>query len=181
MTQKAFDAAGFIQVDLKAGAILTPGAKNMALVPFDLFDAIAATDALKQAALEWGEARGRVFSQIPEHKDMGMEVLAQHLQGEIALIGAGSTRFEVIGDALLVHVSCSTGTPDALAKILEGYIAGYLSAVAGMAFYSFASKDESRELSVFVGNSAAVNTVKQQVTEGVSFLDAITQYIEEVA
>ena len=181
MTENAFDAKGFVQIDLKSGTIQNPSQKDMALIPFELFEAVPASEALKQAAFKWGESRGTVFSKIESSGSLSMEVLAQHLQGEVALIGAGNTSVDVSGDALLVLICGPSVSYPSVGTVLEGFIAGYLSTVASQAFDGVSFFDDNNKRTVFVGNPDAVNTIRKHMANNMSFTDALAQLVKEVA
>ncbi|MBN2716407.1 MAG: hypothetical protein JXX14_11170 [Deltaproteobacteria bacterium] len=181
MTEKAFDAAGFVQFDLASGTIENPIHERLALIPFELFTAIPATDALKQAAHAWGKSRGRVFKVMEGSGALTMTVLAQHLQGEIAMMGAGSAGIEVWGDALLVRIEGKMATSKAVAKVIEGFTAGYFSAIASEPFDGISDSPDDAHLIVFLGNPEAIIAIRKHMMNDVPLLDAVTQLIKEVA
>jgi len=181
MTEKSFDAAGFVQIDLKSGTIRTPGDTTMALIPVDLFAAIPATDELKEGARIFGNNRGKIFRQNQVLSSASMAVLAQHLQGEIALIGAGNTSIDVFGDALIVKIHGPMTGYRSAAVLLEGFVAGYISAVSESEFNAISSQMNGSGLGIFVGNPDAVKVIYNALSASVPLMDAILRLKREVA
>ncbi|MBN2527333.1 MAG: hypothetical protein JXR76_13140 [Deltaproteobacteria bacterium] len=181
MTEKAFDAAGYIQINLKSGTIQNRMEKNMALIPLELFKAIPASEDVRSMAWGWGKERGSVFKDTMDIAQISMDVLSEHMQGEIALIGAGSTEIDVYGDAFMLQITGNTFMPDSFGFMLEGYVAGYISAVSSAHFDAVSKPDASNRLTIFLGNSEAVKKVKELLQKKATIADAVAQLHREVA
>lgn len=181
MTEKSFDAAGFVRIDLNSGTIQTPGNTTMALIPVDLFAAIPATDELKEGARIFGNNRGKIFRQNQVLSSASMTVLAEHLQGEIALIGAGKTSIDVLGDALIVKVHGQMTGHRSAAVLLEGFVAGYISAISESEFNAVSSQENGSGVRIFVGNPDAVKVVYNALSDTVPLAEAVLRLKREVA
>lgn len=184
MIDNAFDAAGFIKVDLETGTISSPLQTPLALVPLSVLQTLTPTSAGKDASVNWGKERGEVLASTLNVEIATMDVLAQHVQGEIALMGMGRASIDVFGDALLIKIT--GGTPAAAASpvvsaILEGFSAGYISAVSKKEFDALTIEHGADVRVLFVGHVDTTARVKSLLAAGIAPLVALEKLHKEVA
>ncbi|MBN2343816.1 MAG: hypothetical protein JXX29_22130 [Deltaproteobacteria bacterium] len=181
MTDNAFDAAGFITVNLDTGCIDSPAQTPMVVVPREVLASLAPSDEFLRAAREWGSRRGEVFAQSVNLAAESLDLFAQHIQGEIALMGLGRASLEVYGDALLVNIAVTESASNVIVEMLVQFISGYFSAQSDNVFTSTILENVDSRLQLFVGSVEAVAEMDAQLQQGVSVSEAIAVLHKEVA
>jgi hypothetical protein len=170
MEKPLFDAASFLEIDLTRGSISSAGKEQLALVPTQVLRALEPGDALDAAASDWGHAHGR---RLAEQVDLdadntSLEALASHLGGTLAAFGMGRLSVEIRGSALLFRTGWD-GDPaltEGMSALLEGFLAGYLSALGTQPFAAVHLGKDSQGRLFWAGNPDAAKEVRRLVATG---------------
>ena len=172
MEKPLFDATSFVEIDLTQGSISSAGKDQLALVPTKVLRALEPSDALASAASDWGHAHGRrLVARVDLDADnTSLEALASHLGGTLAAFGMGRLSVEIRGSALLFRAQ-GGGEPslaDGMSALLEGFLAGYLSALGTQPFAAVhLGKDNDPGCRLFwAGNPDAAKEVRRMVAAG---------------
>jgi hypothetical protein len=183
MAGPVFDAAGYVRFDLHAGSVGTRDGDDLVLVPLELLGVPVLGGELASAARSMGEARGVRFAAWAATSSgaepLGLEALAQNLDGALAVLGFGRTEIDVRGDALLFRVRgrCDVAGSEALGPFLCGFFAGFVSAIdPSMPFdvvYIGTEAGGTDDAVFFAGNPDAVERMNRWLGEGVDPYDAI--------
>ncbi|MFO8073353.1 MAG: hypothetical protein R6V85_15925 [Polyangia bacterium] len=183
MDQLAFDAGGFVRIDISTGEIRSAAEERLALLPAGVVASLQPGEALSGEARRWGEIHGkRLANKIAEgHERAEIEVLAEHLAGVLAVAGLGRAALEIRGDALLLRLhspaggSAGTGGRRAL---VAGFLAGYLSALEPAGFDAIHLLEKDTEELFWAGAPAAVERVDAWLAQGVDPLAALDRLAE---
>ena len=184
MSQPIFDAARFVEFDLEKGTISSTGSEKLALVPIEALAAIVPSEDLARAARKWGGLHGaRLRALQAEAKEsLGMESLAEHLGGTLATLGMGRIGVEIRGDALAFKAEGQAGgLASGAGALLEGFLAGYLSALGSREFEVIHLGASRGGEIFFAGNKAAAERVRWWIGEGIGPLAAIERLAEGIA
>lgn len=183
MAGPVFDAADYVRFDLPAGAVGSRDGDDLVLVPLELLGVPVHGGELASAARAMGEARGVRFAAWAATSaganPLGLEALAEAVDGSLAVLGFGRTEIDVRGDALLFRVRgrCDVGGYEALGAFLCGFFAGFVSALDPSkqfdVIYLGPGGGEAEEAVFFAGNPDAVDRVNGWLADGVEPYDAI--------
>jgi hypothetical protein len=183
MPDLRFDPSKAVTFDLTHGLVHLEGAPSRVLVPAEALLALAAAagaEATATFARTFGEAMGRRvaarFSDQSEQSVSGtpVEVVVEHLGGELALAGLGSLGLERWGRAavLVVDQSPLGAAGDGL---LEGVLAGAVEAAAGRSVHALRLGRDGVRARFLLGGSAGTGRVRAWLAEGVPWGDALVR------
>lgn len=178
MPDLRFDPSKAVTFDLAHGLLSLEGAPARLLVPAEALGALAAAAGPEAAAAfgqVMGEAMGRrVQARLAEVGAAPVEVVVDHLGGELALAGLGSLALERWGRALVLVVDRSPlgASGDAL---LEAVVAAAIEGCAGRAVQAVRLGREGARARFFVGGEAGAAKVRAWLDEGVAWGDAIVR------
>jgi hypothetical protein len=171
MPGPAFDAADYVQFDLRAGAIRSRDDDALVLVPRELLGG----EALGRSARTFGETRGKRFAAWAASRTgqdpLALDALADSVDGALAVLGFGRTEIEIRGDALLFRIKgAAEGATEATVALLGGFLGGFLSALdPEMRFEAAhlgASAGGPDEIVFLVGNADALRRVARSIADG---------------
>jgi hypothetical protein len=172
MTKQVFDAGSFMEVDLVSGSIFSKGRDRLALVSLDILKFLPESEALHQAAAEWGRRHGRLLSEQLKKDagpdDAGMETLSGHLGGTLAAFGMGRLRVEIRGDAMLFRTEMENNDESAQGTwtLLGGFLSGYLSGLTGLPFAVLDLGPISQGRLFWAGNPKTAVAVQSRLDAG---------------
>jgi hypothetical protein len=183
MPDLRFDPSKAVTFDLTHGLVQlqgAPGAPSRVLVPAEALVALAraaGAEGTAAFAASLGEIMGRrVAGRLAERGvgEAAVEVVVEHLGGELALSGLGSLGLERWGRAAVLVVDESPlGAPgDAL---LEGVLAAAVAAAAGRLVHARLLGRDGVRARFLLGNLAAVDRVGAWLAEGVPWGEAIVR------
>lgn len=181
MDSQYFDAAGFLSFNLADGEVRGASSEQLALIPYEMLASLEPGDALVNAARGWGEQHGSRLARAIEDggRPSGVEALAEHLGGTLAVLGMGKCRVEIRGAALLFRMSAtSSATAAGQRSLVSGFIGGYLSAVADQQFEVIGLGENRGDDLYWAGNPDAVEQIARQIEGGSEPLEAITALVE---
>ncbi len=180
MDKPVFNATSFVDINLATGAITSNADDRLALVPTQILKALQPGDDLSRAAFQWGKQHGH---QLAKHAStgLGMEELASFLSGTVAALGMGRISIEIRNEALLfrakglrdVEAPVSRGE----SELLEGFLAGYLSALGEQSFLVIHLGEEGGDLLFFAGNPTIVGEVRKFPAKGNERIAAVEKLI----
>lgn len=182
MDKPVFNATSFVDINLATGAITSSADDRLALVPKGILKALKPGDDLARAAFQWGKQHGQ---QLAKHAStgLGMEALASFLSGTIAAFGMGRLRIEIRNNALLFRAR-GVGDGDVEAtltlgesELLEGFLAGYLSALGEQPFCVIHVGEENGDQLFFAGNPTVVGEVRKLPAQGNDRVAAVEKLI----
>lgn len=181
MTDVRFDPSKAVTFDLAHGLVHLEGAPARLLVPADALGALAGAagpEAASAFGRTLGEAMGRrVASRLATAEGVGaaaIDVVVDHLGGELALSGLGSLGLERWGRALVLVVDQSPlgAVGDAL---LEAALAGAVEAAAGKSVRTVLLGREGVRARFLVGGEAGAAKMKAWLAEGLAWGDALVR------
>jgi hypothetical protein len=183
MTQYAFDAAGFATFDLAEGTIRSENNEQLTMIPLSLISKLPESGAFLNEAKEWGFKRGKVLLTVLDSGlDKEMDVLADHLAGELAVMGFGRIAVKLYGDALLFNVTASDSElfTASVKSLVANFLKGYIKALMpSFDFEIIPIAQEQRSVLFFMGNEVAINRVQSDIKEGISAMSAIERLMEK--
>jgi hypothetical protein len=178
MPDLRFDPSKAVTFDLTQGLVHLEGARL--LVPAAALLALAAAagpDARAVFTRTLGEAMGRRVADRLSGDGVGaaaVDVVIEHLGGELALAGLGSLGLERWGRAVVLVVDHSPlgaeGDP-----LLEGVLAGAIVAAAGRAALALHLGREGARARFLLGSAAGVAKVRDLLAGGVPWGDALVR------
>jgi hypothetical protein len=178
MVQPRFDPSGSLKFDLGRGHVTLDGSSGRMLVPIDELLELCKTageDATRNFGRRLGaEAGRRAASRIGAADKAGIEVVLDHLGGDLALMGLGSMGIERWGRALVVTFDGSPlgAAGDALlAAILEGSLQRAFGRDVAVVVLA---RDASR-VRLFVGSAAGAEKARGWLASGSSWGDVLTR------
>ncbi|MFT3774501.1 MAG: hypothetical protein QM820_54785 [Minicystis sp.] len=180
MSDLRFDPSKAVTFDLAHGLVHLEGAPSRLLVPADaLAPLIEAAGPAAAAAFgrSIGEAMGRRVASRLHAEGVGaaaVDVVVEHLGGELALTGLGSLGLERWGRALVLVVDQSPlgAGGDAL---LEAALAGAVETAAGRSVRALLLGRDGVRARFFVGGEAGTEKVKGWLAQGISWGDALVR------
>ncbi len=180
MPDLRFDPSKAVTFDLTHGLVHLEGAPSRVLVPAEALLALAAAagaEATATFARTLGEPLGRrVAARLSEQSVIGapVEVVVEHLGGEMALAGLGSLGLERWGRAavLVVDQSPLGGAGDVL---LEGVLAGAVGAAAARTVHVLRLGRDGVRARFLLGGEPGVARVRGWLAEGVPWGDALVR------
>jgi hypothetical protein len=180
MPDLRFDPSKAVTFDLTHGLVHLEGAPSRVLVPAEALLALAAAagaEATAAFARTLGAAMGRrVSARLAEPSVSGaaVEVVVEHLGGELALAGLGSLGLERWGRAavLVVDQSPLGGAGDAL---LEGVLASAVEAAAGRSVRALRLGRDGVRARFLLGGSRGLEKVRGWLAEGVPWGEALVR------
>jgi hypothetical protein len=180
MTDLRFDPSKAVTFDLSHGLVHLEGAPARLLVPADALLALAKAAGPEASAAfgrALGEGMGRRAAARFDLEGLAaapVDVVLDHLGGELALAGLGSLALERWGRALVLAIDASPlgGDGDTL---LEGVLAAAIEAGAGRRVHVIALGRDGARARFLVGGEAAVEKVRAWLGEGVSWGDALVR------
>jgi hypothetical protein len=179
-----FDPSKSITFDLTQGQVHLAGAPSRVLVPASALVAVCSA-AGSDATAELGRAIGDAMGRRVAHRFAGegdgasvrgatIELVVDHLGGELALGGLGSLQIERWGRALVLVVDQSPLGPQGdalLASVLESALS---QATGRSACVSVLDRAAARAR-FLVASAAAIEKVRAWLREGTSWGDALAR------
>ena len=189
MPDLRFDPSKAVTFDLTHGLVHLEGAGARVLVPADALFALAAlagAEAGAALARSMGEAMGhRVAARL--HAEgvaaAAVEVVVEHLGGELALAGLGSLGLERWGRALVLVVDHSPFGAGGDA-FLEGVLAAAVEAAARRDVHALRLGRDGVRARFLLGGRAGTDKVRAWLAEGIPWGEALVrlhQLLPEVA
>jgi len=180
MPDLRFDPSKAVTFDLTQGLVHLEGAPPRVLVPAAALLALAAAagaEATAAFARTIGEAMGRRVAGRLEEGGVGaapVEVVVEHLGGELALAGLGSLALERWGRAAVLVVDQSPLGAGGNA-VLEGVLAGAIAAAAGRPALALLLGREGSRARFLLGSDAGVTRVRAWLAGGVPWGEALVR------
>jgi hypothetical protein len=181
MPDPRFDPSHAVTFDLTHGLVHLEGAPSRLIVPAEALGALAraagpgATAAFGRST---GEAMGRrVASRLAAAGGVGgaaVDLVVEHLGGELALGGLGALSLERWGRALVLVVDQSPLGVEG-DGLLEAILAGAIEAAAGRAVRALLLGRDAVRARFLIAGAAGVETVRAWLAEGVSWGDALVR------
>lgn len=180
MPNLRFDPSQAVTFDLTQGLVHLEGAPARLLVPAAALLALATAagaEATATFAHALGEAMGRRVEGRLTAEGVGaapVDVVVEHLGGELALAGLGSLGLERWGRAVVLVVDHSPlgAEGDAL---LEGVLAGAVAVAAGRAALALRLGRDGGRARFLLGSDAGVTKVRAWLSEGVPWGEALVR------
>ena len=174
MDKPVFDGAAFVSIDLDTGQVSTKEHDRLALVTKEILSLLAPSAELLSAAKGWGETHGKSLNRQVDPGQAGIESLASHLGGTLAVFGMGRVALELRHDALLFRVSEEEATfTDGMAMVISGFLSGYIEVVSGRSFQVLDLGAVGADRIFWAANPGAVDEVKRAIGRGTRPLEAI--------
>lgn len=180
MTDLRFDPSKAVTFDLAHGLVHLEGAPSRLLVPAEALGALARAagpEAASAFGAAIGEAMGRrVAARLGEGgaASASVDVVADHLGGELALAGLGSLGIERWGRALVLVVDQSP-LGEGGDRVLEAALASAVHAAAGRSVRVALLARDGVRARFLIGGEAAIEKTKRWIDEGVAWGDAIVR------
>lgn len=180
MTDLRFDPSKSVTFDLAHGLVHLEGAPSRLLVPAEALGALARAAGPEAAGAfggAIGEAMGRrVAARLGEGgvASASVELVVEHLGGELALAGLGSLGIERWGRALVLVVDQSP-LGEGGDRVLEAALGSAVQAAAGRsARVALLARDGVRAR-FLIGGDAAIEKAKRWLDEGVAWGEALVR------
>jgi hypothetical protein len=180
MSDLRFDPAKAVTFDLTHGLVHLEGAHSRLLVPADAFIALAraaGAEASSGFARAMGEAMGRRVAGRLSAEGVAaapVEVVVEHLGGELALAGLGSLGLERWGKAAVLVVDQSPLGPEG-DSLLEGVLAASVEAAAGRPVHALCLGRDGVRARFLLGGHAGVHKVRAWLAEGIPWGEALVR------
>jgi hypothetical protein len=163
---KPFAAQGALRFDLRGGSASDALGERLMLVPAVAFDGLETAHAVAMGRAI-GRAAGRRmvarFGGTEGVRKATLEVVVEHLAGELAITGLGAVHLERWGKALVVVIKRPAVGSDAL---LGAAIAASLEATTGREVACASLGRHGDESRYFVGSQHATANVEAKIAEG---------------
>lgn len=180
MPDLRFDPSKAVTFDLTHGLVHLEGAPSRVLVPAEALLSLArAAGAQASAAFagSLGEIMGRRVASRLSEQGVGaaaVEVVVEHLAGELALAGLGSLGLERWGRAVVLVVDQSPlgGPGDPL---LEGVLAAAVAAAAGRTVHALRLGRDGVRARFLLSGRAGTDKVRAWLAEGIPWGEAIVR------
>lgn len=176
MAGPAFDPSGAVRFDVKSGAASDARGARLVLVPASAIEALERTTpgALAQIGTEVGRACGaRVAARLGGAagvRGATLELVVEHLAGELAIAGIGAVHLERWGRAMVFVVANPGVNSDAFAIAA---LSGALNAATGNEVALAALGRDGGVARYFVGTPQTVTKAKSLVSQGKSWGDVL--------
>lgn len=181
MPDLRFDPSQALTFDLAHGLVHLEGAPSRLLVPADgllVLARAAGPAAVAAFGRSLGDAMGRrVASRLAEAEGVRgatVEVVVEHLGGELALAGLGSLGLERWGRALVMVVDQSPLGAEG-DGLLEAVLAAALEAAAGREARALLLGRDAVRARFLIAGSAGIEKVRAWLGEGVAWGDALVR------
>lgn len=177
MPDLRFDPSKSVTFDLAHGLVHLEGAPARLLVPADALAALAAAAGPEAAAAfgrALGEAMGRRVAARLAAGEAAVDVVVEHLGGELALVGLGSLGLERWGKALVLVVDQSPLGAGG-DRLLEAALAAAVEAAAGRHVHAVLLGREGVRARFLLGGEAGMVKVRTWLAEGASWGDALVR------
>jgi len=180
MAEPRFDPARTLSVDLPRGRLTLDGSDARLLVSLSAVDELlesCSADARRAFGLRAGTEIGRrLVERLGEQLLVGapVELIVEHLGGELALMGLGSLEVEQWGRALVFGIDQVIGSPriaGLLADILEGVLQRSLSRDASLVSLG----TEDGRLRLLVVGRQVKPVVDEWLQQGTSYGEVLTR------
>ncbi|APR83174.1 Hypothetical protein A7982_08523 [Minicystis rosea] len=181
MSDLRFDPSKAVTFDLAQGHVHLEGAPSRLLVPADALGLLVEA-AGAEAAAAFGRSLGtsmgrRIASRLSAAEGVGaaaVDLVVEHLGGELALAGLGALGLERWGRAIVLVVDhCPLGaTGDAL---LEAALGSALASAAGRSATVVRLDRDGVRARFFVGGEPGAAKVKAWLSQGISWGDALVR------
>jgi hypothetical protein len=180
MPDLRFDPSKAVTFDLARGLVHLEGEPARILAPAAALVALAdaaGPGATAVFAVTLGESMGRrVADRLSTEgvRASSVDVVVEHLGGELALAGLGSLALERWGQAavLVVDQSPLGAKGDVL---LEGILAGAIAAAAGRAAVALHLGRDAARSRFLLGSDAGVAKVRAWLLQGVPWVEALVR------
>ncbi len=170
MEKPLFDASSFVKIDLTKGAISSSGKDRLVMVPISVLQSLRPSDTLRTAAMDWGKLHGRRLAERVDQtaENTSLEALSSHLGGTLAAFGLGRLSIEIHGSALLFKAEgdLNSRITDGVSVLMEGFLAGYLSALGSDTFKVVRLGEASGGWLFWAGNPRVAPKIRQRVSAG---------------
>jgi hypothetical protein len=170
-----FDPTASVVFDLDGGKVsLVRGSAQVMLPAAALGDLCSSLDA--EAVRRFGsqlgaQAGARIADRLGAERP-SMQVMVDHLGGELSLSGLGSFSIERWGKALVARVrGCPLGQGSG--PVLSAYLERALLAALGRELSALLVEDNDDSIRFFLCSSAAARRVRGWLAEGKSWGDAL--------
>lgn len=173
-----FDPTHAIRFDFERGRVTRVGASERLLVASDALVSLlksagpaAAANFGRQLGTEIGRLVSERFDSI---ESASLEEIAEHLGGELALLGLGSLAVEQWGRALVLrfdHCPVAREGAELLARVIEGAVQRALSRTVTAVVMA---SDEDGVRIALLGDQAA-ERVSRWLSNGVGYADALSR------
>lgn len=169
---EAFNPASAVVFDLAEGRVRRAKGQPVVLLAAPvLVQLCSSLDAEQQ--LKLGNAMGAAAgASVQANHNWTLPQVVEQLGGEISLAGLGSLAMERWGAALVVQVQgCPLGA--AGPTVMGGYVEGALQALVGRTVNAVAIETTETSFRLLLCGQAAASRVKQWISSGRSFGDAL--------
>jgi len=182
MSDSYFDAAGFLEVDLNNGCIRSRADDQLALVPWDVLATLNGNELLGAVAHAWGERHAKQLTAQSggDLTTIDLSAISDHLGGTLATLGMGTLSVVIHGNALLFKAVARESSAPGYAKLLSGFIKGYLHILSPHEFAVPVLETTDAHVILFAGNANAAQTLQSYIGQGLSPLAAVERLNREV-
>jgi hypothetical protein len=171
----SFDPTRAVAFDLARGQVTLQGGATVLVSADVLAELCSGLDesALRRFGAALGKhAGGRVRARLSAGPPPTLDVMVDHLGGELSLGGFGSFGMERWGDALVVKVDgCPLGS--ASATLMSAYVEAALRAVAGRDVHAPLLEQGDKSFRLLLCNEVAKGKLSGWLSGGRSFGDAL--------
>jgi hypothetical protein len=175
MDTSSFDPTRAVVFDLNRGQVTLNGGAAVLVIPAEILAQVCAgldVAAVRQFGSMLGKhAGGRVRARLSAGFVPTLEVMVDHLGGEMSLAGLGSLVMERWGQALVVRIeSCPLAQGQ---ELMSAYIEAALLAAVGREVTALVLERGASSIRLLLCSKAASTKVKGWLAGGASWADAL--------
>jgi hypothetical protein len=180
MSESPFDPTHAVTFDLAHGLVHLEDAPKRLLVPADALAALAAT-ATSDARAAFAKALGgplgtRALRRLGDTKTTSVEVVVDHLGGELALAGLGTLSIERWGRAMILVVDQSPLAGSV--ELLGGVLAAALGAATGRDVTTVSLMQDATRSRFLVASASTAERARGLLSSGTSWGDTLVRLHE---
>jgi hypothetical protein len=168
-----FDPTGAVRFDLRSGSASDSRGARLVLVPSSALELLS-SEALAKIGEQIGRACGsRVAARLGGDggvRSSDVEVVINHLAGELAVAGIGAVHVERWGRALVAIVANASIADDAF---VSAVLSGALSEAAGREVSAAGLGHEGNQARYFIGSAATSERVRGLASEGKGYAEIV--------
>lgn len=180
MSESPFDPTHAVTFDLAHGLVHLEDAPKRLLVPGGALAALAASSSA-EARTAFARALGgplgtRTLRRLGDPKGVSVDVVVDHLGGELALAGLGTLSIERWGRALILVIDQSP-LSDAT-ELLGGVLAAALDAATGREVSIVSLMHDATRSRFLIASAATAERARGLLTSGTSWGDTLVRLHE---
>jgi hypothetical protein len=168
-----FDPNGAVRFDLKAGSASDSRGERYVLVPRTALESLS-PDVLEQIGTQVGRGCGaRISAKLGGDNGVRgaqLEVVINHLAGELAIAGIGAVHIERWGRAMVAVVTNPNVSDDVF---IGAVLAGAVSAASGRDVSAASLGRDGAVARYFLGTAATANRASDLLSEGKGYAEIV--------